>query len=102
MPATNDELEKKKLEFERERWEADYRLRLEELSLKKSDLNRSRWINPLVIAILAAAAAALGNAAIALITSTKQLELERERATITARRIPGRRTGDDGRARIHD
>jgi len=63
---------------------------LEELSLKKSDLNRSRWINPLVIAILAAAAAALGNAAIALITSTKQLELERERATITARRIPGR------------
>jgi hypothetical protein len=83
MPVIDYELENKKLEFDHEKWVSDERLRREELSLKREELARSRWINPLVIAIFAAAAAALGNAGVALINSTKQLQLEASRARLT-------------------
>jgi hypothetical protein len=57
------------LAFERENWEADqqrleedFTLRERELSLKENDDRRSRWWNPLAIAIIGPAIAAAGSA----------------------------------------
>jgi hypothetical protein len=83
VPPKNVELEQAQLEFERQKWQAEYTLRQAELELKREELNRSRWVNPLVIAIFAAAAAALGNAGVTLISSNQQSKLERERAAAT-------------------
>jgi len=73
--------------FEREKWQADLRLRERELSLrereeilKSLELRRSRWTNPLVLAVLAATLAATGNAVVAFINGVEQRELERTRA----------------------
>jgi hypothetical protein len=57
------------------------RARLEdELRLKREDARRSRWSSPLVIAILGAAAAALGNAGVAWQSTKDQRTLENDRA----------------------
>ena len=80
---TNFESERARLEFEREKWQAEDASRREELNLKREEINRSRWVNPLVIAIFAAAVAALGNAAVTLISSYQQSQLETERAALT-------------------
>jgi len=80
---TNFEFERARLDFEREKWQAEHALRREEINLKSEELNRSRWVNPLVIAVFAAAVAALGNAGVTLISSYRQSELERERAALT-------------------
>jgi hypothetical protein len=82
---TSPDHEQARLALEREKWDAEIALRREELDLKRSELSRSRWINPLVIAVLAAAVAALGNAGVSLVNSLQQLQLERERAQITQR-----------------
>lgn len=70
--------------FEREKWAAEHRLREREIAVKEDEarirsreIERSRWANPLVLAILAAALAATGNAIVAYISSRSQLELER-------------------------
>jgi hypothetical protein len=73
---------------EREKWEADVRLRERELAVKEreqeikhrevetkaQEFKRSRWTNPLVLAVLAAALAAGGNAVVALINGAAQRE----------------------------
>lgn len=82
---TSPESERERLEFEREKWQAELASRREELDLKRGELNRSRWVNPLVIAIFAAAIAGLGNAAVTLINGTQQTQLEQERARLTQR-----------------
>jgi hypothetical protein len=64
--------------IERERWEADFKLRLRELELKERD--QRRWFTPLVIAIFAAAIAAMGNAAVAYINGYLQRGLEDRKA----------------------
>jgi hypothetical protein len=70
-------------DLEREKWRAELRLRERELSLREEELcfknrevQRSRWANPLVLAVLAAALAAAGNAAVAYINGAAQRELE--------------------------
>jgi hypothetical protein len=79
--------------FEREKWEADVRLRERELAIRAAEQlthdreaqsaikaqERSRWANPLVLALLAAAFAAAGNAAVAWINGSAQRTLESER-----------------------
>jgi len=42
------------LEFEREKWLAEYELRKREVAVKERDQSRSRWSSPLVLAVLAA------------------------------------------------
>lgn len=78
------------LEFEREKWRADLELRQRELALKERDqANRdadieirrrdqaiSKWRSPLVVAVFAAAAAALGNAGVTLVNGALQRDLE--------------------------
>jgi hypothetical protein len=65
--------------FEREKWEAEVRLRERELAIKEAEaaanakeLARSRWENPIVLAVFAAAIAAGGSAAVALINGIEQ------------------------------
>jgi type IV secretory pathway VirB10-like protein len=84
-------------EFEREKWRDKVRLREKELSIrerkqesKDQDLKlrsdeerRSRWTNPLVLAILAAAVAATGNAFVAWLTAHEQRRADAEKAEET-------------------
>jgi PAN domain len=78
------------VDFEREKWREELILRQRELSLKERDqanrdaevefkrkeLNSSKWRSPLVVAIFAAAAAALGNAGVTLVNGVLQRDLE--------------------------
>lgn len=73
--------------FDREKWEADVRLRERELELKAEELrlkNReqrwARWFNPLAIAIAAAALAGYWNARVAEINGEAQQRLEEGKA----------------------
>ncbi|MGO4127937.1 M15 family metallopeptidase [Inquilinus sp. YAF38] len=94
--------------FEREKWEAEHRLREREVALQERDLaareqeaaSKSRqaaWTNPLVIAVLAAALAAAGNATVALINGSLQLRLEETKAE-AARILEVIKTGDPDKA----
>src|SRR5262245_35498578 len=81
-------------EWEREKWTAEHKLRERELTLKEKELedNRkemhskrkeewwARWTTPLVLAVLAAAVAAGGNAYVAYLTGGAQVALEREKS----------------------
>ncbi len=68
------------LDFEREKWRGEYELRKREIEIKEQEASRSRWSSPLVLAVLAAAIAALGNAAATLLTGREQIELETTKA----------------------
>jgi len=76
--------------FDREKWSAEFALRERELvlkereqanndaelELKRQDQASSRWRSPLVVAILAAAIAAAGNAAVTVVNGRLQRDLE--------------------------
>jgi GH24 family phage-related lysozyme (muramidase) len=80
--------------LERERWESDRAFREREIAIKEreqehkaSELELARtertpspWRSPLVVAILAAAVAALGNAFVAYTNANSQTELEAQKA----------------------
>jgi len=80
--------------FDREKWLAENAFRDRELALKereqerlddelrfkREEARRSRWSSPLVIAVLGAAAAGLGNAAVAWQSAKAQRTLENDRA----------------------
>jgi hypothetical protein len=51
-----------------------------DLALRRQSDRDSRWTNPLVLAIIAAAIAAMGNAVVALLNGIQQRRLESERA----------------------
>ena len=90
-PASNKRsAEALRLEFERDKWRAESDMRERELALKEREqatkdvelqLKReeqasSKWWNPLVVAIFAAALAAVGNAIVAVINGRLQRQLE--------------------------
>jgi hypothetical protein len=73
--------------FEREKWVADVRLREREIAVKEDEvrakseeLKRSRWRDPIVLAVLAAAFAAGGNAVVAVINGNLQRSADERRA----------------------
>jgi hypothetical protein len=73
--------------FEREKWVADVRLREREIAVKEEEakakseeLKRSRWRDPIVLAVLAAAFAAGGNAVVAVINGNLQRSADERRA----------------------
>jgi hypothetical protein len=68
------------LEFEREKWLSEHELRKRELEIKEREQSRSRWSSPLVLAVLAAAIAALGNAVTMWMNGREQRALEATRA----------------------
>lgn len=91
-PSTDVEFKRAQLAFEREKWQAEeswrrdeLELKRDELGLKRSELNRPQWFNPLVIAILAAAVAAVGNIVVTLVCSHEQSRLISDRAAETRR-----------------
>src|SRR4051812_11564664 len=73
--------------FEREKWEADVRLRerelelkADELELRKRETRMSRFWNPLSIAVAGAALAGGANAYVAYINGTAQQRVEESKA----------------------
>jgi hypothetical protein len=85
--STDVEFKRAQLAFEREKWQAEeswrrdeLELKRDELGLKRSELSRPRWFNPLVIAILAAAVAAVGNIVVTLVCSHEQSRLISDQA----------------------
>ena len=81
-----DTVQKSDPPSEREKWEAEVRLREREIALKEREADQrsrdqrgGRWTNPLVLAVLAAALAATGNALVAWINGSAQRELENGR-----------------------
>ena len=78
--STDVEFKRAQLAFEREKWQAEESWRRDELGLKRSELSRPQWFNPLVIAILAAAVAAVGNIVVTLVCSHEQSRLISDQA----------------------
>ena len=87
------DLDRAKLEFEREKWRSELELRGRELAikereqrtkegeleLKRKEQASSKWTNPLVLAILAAVVAALGNAVVAVVNGRLQRQLDADK-----------------------
>jgi hypothetical protein len=72
--------------FEEKKLRSDVKLRLRELALKKAELDlkrteaaRSRWLNPLVLAVIGAALATASSAGIAWLNGWQQRQVEVER-----------------------
>lgn len=68
--------DREKWEFERQLREREVAIRERELGLKRDENQRSRWTNPLVLAVLAAALAASGNFVVAWWNGKNQYQLE--------------------------
>jgi hypothetical protein len=73
---------------ERQRWEADLLRQDKDLALKEKEIDvravearRSRWSNPLVLAIVAATVAALGNMLVTYMTGVSQRDLESKKTS---------------------
>jgi hypothetical protein len=77
--------------------ENEQRRQERELALKQDEAARSRWFNPLVLAILAATIAASGNAAVVWLTGKTTLALEESKAE-AARILEVIKTGDPDKA----
>ncbi|WP_139349862.1 hypothetical protein [Thioalkalivibrio denitrificans] len=78
------------LEFERTKYEAiqekedrEYQLRLRELELREREANRSQLKNPLVLAIVAATLAAIGNGVVAWVNADNQRKVEENRESLS-------------------
>jgi poly(3-hydroxybutyrate) depolymerase len=86
-----------KLAFEREKWTAEAAIRQHELDIKEreqrrldaessaklKEMRRSRWTNPLVLAVLGAGLAAFGNFAVSWMNGIEQRNLETTRGEET-------------------
>jgi hypothetical protein len=72
--------EQSALEFEREKWRGEYELREREIKVKEREASRSRWSSPLVLALLAAAIGAFGNAVAMWLNGRAQHDLETTKA----------------------
>jgi hypothetical protein len=95
--AHENNIEREKWTFARNLQEIELSIKEEDLRLRKEELERSRWRSPLVVAILAAAVAALGNAAVALVNGLQGQTLEDTRAE-SARILEMVKTGSADKA----
>ncbi len=89
----SDVSDREKFEFEREKWRADIEMRGREVAVKEREQATSKWRSPLVVAILAATAAAAGNAVVAVVNGVQQVALEDSKAEST-RILEMTKTGD--------
>jgi len=80
--------------------ERDYLLKEAELELKKQEHAAAGWKSPLVVAILAASIAALGNAWVTMTNGRLQLRLEDQKAE-QARILEMIKTGDPDKAAVN-
>jgi hypothetical protein len=89
----SDVSDRERFEFEREKWRADIAMRGREVAVKEREQASSKWRSPLVVAILAATAAAVGNAVVAVVNGGQQVALEDSKAE-SARILEMTKTGD--------
>lgn len=82
----------------REKFEFEKEMRQGELELRRQEVWRTRWGNPLVIAIFTAAAAALANLAVTYLTARKEARMEAVKAQ-NALVMAALKTDDDDGAR---
>src|SRR5947209_5523236 len=75
-----DVTDRERFEFEREKWRADFDMRGREVAVKEREQASSNWRSPIVVAIMAATAAAGGNAVVAIVNGTQQVNLENSKA----------------------
>lgn len=75
----------------------DLELKRAELEIKRAEAQASKWRNPLVVAILAASVAGLGNAAVSMLNASSAQSLEESRAE-SGRILEAIKTGDTEKA----
>lgn len=92
--ATSD---KRLLDAEIEAKKAEIEVNNAELKLKQRELKRSPWLSPLVLAILAATIAAIGNALVTILAADFQISLE-DRKAEQGRILEMLKTGDPDKA----
>ena len=86
----NFDIERARLDLERERYQEDIDLRKREIELKQTEQERSVFRSPLFLAVIAAVVGLFSNAIVALINGNAQRELEREKASATRQLEEGR------------
>jgi len=96
-PTEDGKFEHKKWDDERAFREREVLVKEAELSLKRQEQAASQWRSPLVVAVLAAALAAAGNAAVSFLNGKFQRELEAQKSE-QARILEMIKTGDPDRA----
>lgn len=89
--------DRERFEFETRSWQFDYELRSREIAVKEREQSTSKWRSPIAVAIIAAAVAATGNAAVALINGNQQVAVEQSKAE-SARILEMLKTGDPDKA----
>ncbi|MBC2806975.1 hypothetical protein C3Y94_027985 [Rhizobium ruizarguesonis] len=79
----NLSLEERKFALDRDLRTKEIDLKIRELKLKESDALRSRWFNPTVIGLIAAALGLFGNMFVALVSSVNSQRIEQFKAQST-------------------
>lgn len=72
-------------DWDRYKWRAEYELKLREIALKEKEQQRSKWSNPLVVGIFAAAIAGTFNAAVTFLNGSQEADLAKAKAKETQR-----------------
>jgi hypothetical protein len=78
--AVEPSLEERKFAFDKELRLQEIAIRSREISIKEMELSRSRWFNPTVIGLVAAASGLFGNLLVALFTSVNSQRIEQFKA----------------------
>ena len=71
--------DRERFDFEREKWRADLDMRGREVAVKEREQAGSKWRNPLVVGVFAAALGAFGNAGVAVVNGWLQRGLESQK-----------------------
>jgi gas vesicle protein len=91
----DQDIERARLTFERDKWRDEHSLRVKELEIKNREQGQARWTNPLVIAVFAAAVGAIGNAAVTLITGHEQRKIDAMRTEQVERFLREAKTNNE-------
>jgi hypothetical protein len=79
-PATQLSLDEQKFAFDKELRLQELAIKNREVSLKEAELRRSRWLNPTVIGLVAAASGLFGNLFVAFFSNQNSQRIERFKA----------------------
>jgi hypothetical protein len=80
IPASEPSIEERRFQAETTSRNQELALREREVAVKEEDSRRSRWLSPMVIALLAAAVGLLGNVVVATLNNQASQQLERLRS----------------------
>jgi hypothetical protein len=80
LPATELSLDERKFAFDKESRLQEIAIKARETSMKEAELHRSRWLNPTVIGLVAAASGLFGNLLVALFSNMNSQRIEQFKA----------------------